>query len=255
MSKYTKNLTSIIIPNWLTTTGGKIVPENETLWFAKHCIQRIKDNTKVPYELILIDNGSVIGSDYLKREADVYIRNEENLGFAKAVNQGIEASKGEYICVINNDVFVWPDWLRIMISELNRTDLNPKPLVIMPALVKETKSALEALEIKSLNLDLNYYAMGSGAEFGSCWLTRREYLDIIKEKDGHYLDENFKYGFGEDRDLWSRLRYHLKGETYRTHKTRVFHQGNVTIGKIINRKKYTYANREYLQKLREKRGY
>lgn len=244
-------LVSIIVPNWFTNQGGKVEPEAEAYWFAQQSIPRIKKYTE-NYELILIDNGSELGTKFLIDNADKFIHNSTNLGFAKAVNQGIEAAEGEWICVINNDVFVWPGWMDAL--KLTFTD-NPTCGIAMPALVKDVRKAREALAIEMPDLHQNYGIYGAHAEFGSCWLTRRINLDKIKEIDGHYLNENFQYGFGEDRDLWSRIRFHLKLETFRTHNTRVFHQGNVTIGKVHNRKVYTSANREYLQKLRQERGY
>lgn len=61
-------------------------------------------------ELILIDNASPIGGGFLRSKAHVYIRNRENLGFAKAVNQGIKLARGRYIAIANNDIRVSPNW-------------------------------------------------------------------------------------------------------------------------------------------------
>ena len=43
----------------------------------------------------------------------------QNLGFAKGCNQGIEASKGEFILLLNNDVVVADGWLSGLIECLN----------------------------------------------------------------------------------------------------------------------------------------
>ena len=71
----------------------------------------ILSNTKDPFEVIIIDNGSdlpVFGG--FQDKHIVLIRNEENLGFPKAVNQGIEAAKGDIIAILNNDLIVTPHW-------------------------------------------------------------------------------------------------------------------------------------------------
>ena len=81
-------------------------------------------------------------------------------------------------------------------------------------------------------------------------MIKKELMDKLKEQDGYVYDERFKFCFSEDRDLWRRVRL-LGYETYKTHKTRVFHQGNVSIAKIENRKQYTFPNRIYLHKLQE----
>ena len=64
-------------------------------------------------EIIIIDNASTDGSVEFIEEFIrspnypidiILIRNDENLGFAPAVNQGIEIAKSEYIYSVNNDV-------------------------------------------------------------------------------------------------------------------------------------------------------
>lgn len=239
-------LTSIIIPNYFIGKTGKLITHmDEALWFAEHCFERIRQYTK-DYELILIDNGCLVGKDVLRKHADILIRNRKNLGFAKSANQGFKLATGKWICCMNNDIFVYKGWLEAL--KLTFKD-NSNCGVAMPALMKQTKDGREALDINEPDLSRNYDKYGAGAEFGSCWLTKRKILDKVG-----LFDERFKIGFGEDRDLWSRMR-HFGYETYRTHKTRVFHQGNVTIGKIPDRKKYTHANRKKLEQLRLIRGY
>ncbi len=236
-------LTSIVIPNYFMNKPGGIIKEgDEELWFAKHCFERIKEYTKQPYELILVNNGSVHGEDLLREHADMLINNEENLGFAKGCNQGFRAATGDWVLCMNNDIFVWDGWLEALQETF---EARPDCGVAMPALMKQTRRGDEALKFEDIDLSLNYGKYGAGAEFGSCWLTKKEILDEVG-----LFDENFKIGFGEDRDLWRRMRK-AGYETYRTHKTRVFHQGNVTMGKIKDRRKYTYANRAYLKKIRE----
>lgn len=238
---------SIVIPNWLTEKGGRIANESEAYWFLRHCIERIKKFTKNSFELILIDNGSTVGIEYIKSQADKYVRNEENLGFAVACNQGFALAKGEFVVCINNDIFVWQDWDEALLKTFED---NQDCGVAMPALVSSTKDARVALEMDELDLRTNFGKYGRGAEFGSCWVIKRSFLEHLKEVDGYYFDENFKIGFGEDRDMWRRVR--REGlETIKTHNTRVFHQGNVSVCKIENRKQYTLPNRAYFHKLRE----
>ena len=63
--------------------------------------------------LILIDNASPMGGGYLRSKATTYIRNSENLGYAKAVNQGIILAKTRYVAVTETDVRVSPNWREI----------------------------------------------------------------------------------------------------------------------------------------------
>jgi len=255
--------TSIIIPSWFVPGQHGKYCENETYWFAQECLKRLLNVTQMEEnELIIIDNGSTLEDDdiepsFLKihqywEKADILIRNKKNLGFAPSCNQGFAVAKGDYIVCLNNDVLVWEGWLDAMIEAFSVKVEIPVG-VVMPALMRETKSANEAIDWgDNINLGANYESLGVRAEFGSCWMIQRELLDKIKKEDGYIFDENFKLGMGEDRDLWDRVRVH-GFETYRTHKTRVFHQGNMTIGKVKDRRDYTYENRKYLAQKRETR--
>lgn len=57
-------------------------------------------------EVILIDNGSKEAMSDPRNERVVFIRNERNLGFAAAVNQGIKRASGEAVLLLNSDVII-----------------------------------------------------------------------------------------------------------------------------------------------------
>lgn len=72
-------------------------------------------------ELVVVDNGSVDGSaEVLERLAPAarLIRNDDNVGFSPAANQGIRATEGTYVALLNNDVVCHPDWLRLLVDAL-----------------------------------------------------------------------------------------------------------------------------------------
>jgi GT2 family glycosyltransferase len=94
---------SIIIPNYI------INDELEKL--AIQTINSFKKTLKgKDWELIIVDDCSTQGSEMLKREADIYIRNKKNLGYAKTMNKGWKVSKGDYIVTANNDIIVYDRW-------------------------------------------------------------------------------------------------------------------------------------------------
>ncbi len=69
-------------------------------------------------ELILVDNGSRDGSLELMARRFPTVRviaNENNLGFAPAVNQGARAAGGDFVALINNDARADTGWLREMV--------------------------------------------------------------------------------------------------------------------------------------------
>ena len=84
-----------------------IIPVHNQIEMTLNCIESIEDNTK-DFEIIIVDNGS---DPRCPKYCDTLIRNEENLGFPVAVNQGIEASNGDVVVILNNDVIVTHHWL------------------------------------------------------------------------------------------------------------------------------------------------
>ena len=101
----------------------------------KYLIQCIKSilhhtNKKLKYEIIVIDNHS---NDDTEKEVKQryplinYIQNLENIGFTKAMNQGINKSKGQYIFQLNPDTELVED----SISKLHQYASNNENLAIL----------------------------------------------------------------------------------------------------------------------------
>ena len=83
---------------------------------TKECIKKIKKiKTNRSISIIVVDNNTLEKQEYntLTKSADKIIVNNENLGFAKANNIGINYAKDKYnpdfICVLNSDCFIEQD--------------------------------------------------------------------------------------------------------------------------------------------------
>ncbi|MGI9212291.1 MAG: glycosyltransferase family 2 protein [Methylococcaceae bacterium] len=102
---------SIIIVNW---NGGKYIPA---------CLDSIKKTGfNVEYETIVVDNASDDGSpDFIRTHYPdtQLIANSTNLGFAAANNMGMALAHGRYFCLINPDVIVKPDCLKVLNTYMN----------------------------------------------------------------------------------------------------------------------------------------
>jgi len=93
-------LISVVIVNW----------NRRALLSA--CLESLRRQTIQPLETIVVDNGSTDGSPDLALEfGSTVIRNQSNLGFCAANNQGIAVARGEYIALLNNDAEAEPGWL------------------------------------------------------------------------------------------------------------------------------------------------
>ncbi len=73
--------------------------------------------TRGPFELCVVDNASDDETvDYLDRLARSvplrYLRNDENVGLIRALNQGAHLATGDLLCFLHNDTEVRdPRWL------------------------------------------------------------------------------------------------------------------------------------------------
>lgn len=76
------------------------------------CLESIREYTE-DYRLIFIDNASpefAAVADEIEKHPHLLVRNTENLGFVKAVNQGFWMSTADWVVLLNNDTEVAPGW-------------------------------------------------------------------------------------------------------------------------------------------------
>jgi GT2 family glycosyltransferase len=95
-----------------------IIPIYGQEQMTRECLEKIAAYTH-DFEIIAVVNGGNFSMDL----AGKIIHNKENLGFPKAVNQGIKAATGDIIIILNNDVFVTPNWADHLAEHLQKVDL------------------------------------------------------------------------------------------------------------------------------------
>jgi len=183
------DLTSIIIPVYMSSY---------TLFhYTGNCIGSLREHTKEKYELIIVDNGSPIQPPTLNSYyAHKVIKNEKNLGVTKAWNQGIRASQGEVIVLLNNDVLVYDHWLSDLKEALNEGyDLamaHP-----MYSLTEPFSRARESKRIRDMKLQ-------SGQRYSdfkdfSCVAIKRSLLNEIGTFDERFMS------YAQDSDFFNRM--------------------------------------------------
>lgn len=98
-----------------------IVPVFNQLAYTRQCLERLDMvGAALPYELIVIDNGSSDGTlEWLSARPEVsIIHNEQNQGFARACNQGAELARADILVFLNNDTLASPGWLEPLVETL-----------------------------------------------------------------------------------------------------------------------------------------
>lgn len=217
-------LTSIIILTW------------NQLAFTQACFASIAEHTEEPYELIVVDNGSTDGTVAWLREQAArdgrisVIENSENKGFAAGCNQGINAAKGDYVLLLNNDTVVTCGWLIGMREVLDRypdagivgpMTNSASGVQVVPDVGYATPESLcsWASEFRERH---RYRVIHQRRIVGFCMLFRRELI----EKTG-LLDETFGPGNYEDDDFC--LRAELAGfRNLITGDVFIHHEGGAT---------------------------
>ena len=187
-----------------------IIPLFNRVDLTKQCLEQLSKVTHgLKYEVVLVDNHSTDGTAELFEglSGDVQIiRNQENLGFAKACNQGAAAAKGKYLVFLNNDTIPQEGWLSALVDEVQQ---HPDVAVVGSKLLFPDNTIQHAGVVFSKNCLIPYHifrgessqlsAVNMRREFqavtAACFLVRREDWESVKG-----FNEEFKNGF-EDVDL------------------------------------------------------
>ena len=80
---------------------------------------------EVDSEIIVVDNGSTDGTTVFIRETYpgiIVIANQENRGFAPAVNQGLDRAQGEFVLLLNQDTRIRDDAVVRLARRMEKDD-------------------------------------------------------------------------------------------------------------------------------------
>ncbi|MNO29367.1 N-acetylglucosaminyl-diphospho-decaprenol L-rhamnosyltransferase [compost metagenome] len=251
-----------------------IVLNYNTCRLTMDCLRSVYDSeTNFFYEIILIDNNSRDDSvERISREFPgvMLIANSENVGFARANNQGMEVASGRYVLLLNSDTVVRKDTLQTMVSFMDsRPDLGASGCKVILPDGSLDKACKRGFPTPSASF---YYAFGFSKLFpdrprfngyqlgyldpdqdypvdclvGAFMLLRRETIDQVGG-----LDEDF-FMYGEDLDWCFRIKeagwgiyyypqtsiVHLKGGSARRRPFKIvyeFHRAMI----LFHRKHYS----------------
>ena len=219
--------------------------------FLRKCLKSIYENThKISFEVFVVDNNSKDESTKMvKKEFPQVnlIKNEINVGFAKANNQAIRKSGGRYILLLNSDTLVLPNSLNMMKSFMDHHPqagalgcklLNPD-MTLQPS-CREFPGFITLLfestfldQLFPSNKIIGRYNLSSwdhnrirevDQPMGACLMVRKKIIDEIG-----LLDEGF-HMFFEEVDWCYRIK--KRGwKIYFLPKARVIHYGGQSIRK------------------------
>jgi GT2 family glycosyltransferase/tetratricopeptide (TPR) repeat protein/2-polyprenyl-3-methyl-5-hydroxy-6-metoxy-1,4-benzoquinol methylase len=191
-----------------------VILSHNQLPLTRWCVDSIRLLTDEPYEVVLVDNGSTDGTpEYLRALAASdgrvkVVLNAENRGFPAGCNQGIAASRGSQVLLLNNDTVVTTGWLARMLRALHSS-----PSVGLVGPCSNRVSGEQRVPVTYSQGDLNGldgFAWEWGRKHdrqaeetdrlvGFCLLIKRPVIEAVG-----VLDEGFGVGNFEDDDYCRR---------------------------------------------------
>ncbi|RYY34542.1 MAG: glycosyltransferase family 2 protein [Sphingobacteriaceae bacterium] len=209
-------------------------------------------NTYTNIEIIVVDNGSKVNSvpQWTAKYPDIiFIRSEENLGFAGGNNLGIAAATGEYLFLVNNDTEFTAGLVETLVKVL---DEHPQVGIACPKIRYFDQP--EMLQYIGFT-DMNYYlarnsSIGqfetdkgqhdhltgeTGYAHGAAMMVKRECID----KAG-LMSPNF-FLYYEELDWCDRIK-RAGYEIWLVTGALIYHKESVSVGRVSALKEY-FMNR------------
>jgi len=182
----------------------------------KKCLRSIKDNARknLRFNLILIDNASSDNSAEFIHNFPwknlTFIKNNKNIGFAKAVNQGINYAlknfESDYFLLLNPDAFLEKDCIEKLVNKAIENKYNGliSPLIIAPKTRQPWFSGAKIdwlkMRTEHLHCSITQGLKKNAYLSGCCLLISRSLVEKI-----NLFDERF-FLYYEDTDYSLRAR-------------------------------------------------
>lgn len=228
---------SIVIPNY---NGSK---------YIRTCLESLKIQKGVRFEVIIVDNASEDDSVAIAQEIypeAEYILLEKNYGFCRAVNEGIKKAQAPFVLLLNNDTEAAPEFVRNLWSAIQN---QPHIFSIEAKMIQlHDRDKIDSAGSYYCALGWAFaYGHGKAAEvykdarpiFAACGgaaIYRKSVFDEI----GYFDEEHFAYL--EDIDIGYRAR--IQGyENWFEPSAVVYHVGSGTSGSRHNEFKVKYSSR------------
>jgi len=162
---------------------------------VRQCVSSVLANTTIPFELLIWDNGSPQATrDYLESVLDYRVRaflSPTNVNYIGGHNALALAARGEFFCVLNDDVRVEQGWLAALFAGLAHPGVGQ-------AVPPQDHGALDAAG-QGIGREPNQppeYAEGW------CFLTRTKWAQAF----GPFDAKQYEAIYCEDSDLSLRMR-------------------------------------------------
>ena len=175
-----------------------IVPVYGVEAYLPECISSLQNQTYDNIEIILVDDESPdqcgeICDSYSKSDGRVKVIHKKNGGAASARNMGLDVAKGEFICFVDSDDIVLPEYIQELYRNISLHDAD----IAVCGFEKFSKSKKgEYLKLEDAGLyNRDKYLL----EFLKNWtcsllwnkIFRRKVIGCLRMEEGHRIDDEF----------------------------------------------------------------
>lgn len=227
-----------------------IIPIYNSPEWLKMCVYALYKNTPEEYigkVILMNDNSDNLTENCIEnlrkkyKSIEVY-KNEQNLGFIKNVNKGMDKTTSDYILLLNTDCMISKNTIPKLIDHMEK---NNKIGLICPISSNAANLSYDIPENYSyMQVDELFYENFKGINFdactvvGNCLMISRDCM----EKTG-YLDEIYGMGYGDETDY--QFKAHSKGfEAKVAIDTYVYHKSEISFGTSPEKQKRLEHNRK-----------
>lgn len=188
------------------------------------------------YEVLLVDDASTDGTQTWLHSIGHprlrFLTNQQNQGYARSNNRGVEAAQGEYLGLLNNDLLLTPGWFEPMFAILTDPLLNAGLVGNIQYRVADQTLDHAGVQLNlrgqfehAQTLDETKHYQKANWVTGACMLMRRDTFRAL----GSF---SVKYRNGcEDIDLCFKIRQARKN-IFVSHRSRIQHHVSLSRGTV-----------------------
>jgi len=176
-----------------------VIPVLNRVKYIGNALDRVIEGKFQNFEVIVIDNGSTDGTqkvveEYAARDERIRLLHGKGGSIASALNEGIKAAQGKYICQLDSDDEYTPDTLQMMVDHM---ESHPKCGLAISyyELMDENRGKVEGIDpVTHSGYTRNQILRRDGGG------ALRVFPKVVLEEMGYYDEEHFG-NFGEDYDM------------------------------------------------------
>jgi len=173
-------------------------------WDLEKCLKSIRMNTHLPYEIILVDNGSTSqrAKEFVRSLEDVVLVDlDTNMPMETASGMAISLARGEYVLALTDDTILTPDWLDLFVQHVKAHKaigiIGPRSNFVSGPQMIQNCSYSDVYELERFSTNLsktNKWRLTPYTRLvGFCLFIKAEVINRIG-----WMDSSFGFGFDDD---------------------------------------------------------